>query len=196
MKNTHIGIGLFAVAILLAGVVLPRPLPPSIQVVKEIIEKEKLGAFVGPDILSDFLTFNGIQRNYFRRAMVTATTTPCVIIVTATSTLVFATADFDISSSTQATVATFAKNPATTGSYATTTVLAQLGIAAGAKASIFVQGTSTVNLAGTPAPTGSGTDAAFTFVPNDKLILGFAGGQHPTSGQPTGVCQAEFLNVR
>lgn len=190
MKNTLIGIGLLAV-VAVVGVVYPRPLPT--QVVKETIEK--LGAFAGPDFITDFLTFNGIRHTYYRIGMTSATTTPCVQVITGTSTLDFFSADFVISSSTEATVATLAKNPVGTGSYATTTVLAQLGIAAGAKATMFVQGTSTVNLAGTTAANGAGVNADFVFLPGDKLILGFAGGQHVTSGRPTGTCQAEFLNL-
>lgn len=175
------------------GVVYPRPLPT--QVIKETIEK--LGAFPSPELLTDYLSFNGIRRFYNRQAIRTATTTICAFRAPkATSTLTFASWDLVISSSTQVTVLTIAK---AANGFATTTMLAEVGIAAGAKSTGYITGSSTVNLAGTTVP-GQGVLASFIFSPTtgttstsgDWLVFGFAGGQHPTTGRPTGTCQAEF----
>jgi hypothetical protein len=183
MKNTLIGLGLLAV-VAVVGVVYPRPLPT--QVVKETIKE--LGAFSGTEFLTDFLSFNGIKHLYpqGRVAMKSGTTTPCVFFPKASSTLVFATADFVISSTTQTTVATFGKGA---GDFSTSsTPLGSLTLTDSLKGRLTIMASTSAGTTGDPS-----VSTKFIFGPTDRLVLGFAGGQHPTTGRPTGTCQAEFI---
>ena len=178
-KQLLVSLGLLAV-VAVVGVVYPRPLPT--QVIKETIEK--LGAFSGTSFLTESLSFNGIEHLYpqGRISMVAATTTPCVFFPKASSTLVFATADFDISSTTQTTIATWGKGA---GNYSTaTTPYVSLTLTDGLKGRLTVVASSTGDTT---------IMEKFIFGPTDRLVLGFAGGQHPTTGRPTGTCQAEFI---
>lgn len=156
---------------------------PSKIVVQEKVSK--LGALASPEIQSPYVVFNGFWKDFVGRVtMTTGTTTPCVYVFDATSTLIAAHAQFTNASSTQALVATWGKNPKTTGTYATTTYLAQRRIAANEVATFSAFGAGTT--------TETNVDSPFLFGPGDKLILGLAGGQHPTPGLPVGTCSIEI----
>lgn len=165
--------------VLLGGLILGA----GVWIAPEKVVMKSFGSLSSPEIPSPYLVINGFWKDFWGRiTMKTGTTTPCVFIFSATTTVRAAHAQFTNASSTQALVATWGKNPKTTGTYATTTYLAQRRIAAGEVASFTAWGATT---------TETNVDSPFLFGPGDKLILGLAGGQHPAPGLPVGTCSVE-----
>lgn len=133
------------------------------------------GATPGPDISSPFLTVNGVKTWYNRQAMKTATTTVCAIkSPAATSTLVDASAQFSVST-TSASVITMARGAT---AYATTSIIgSQVAVSAGAQ----------VTMIGTTTAPGS------IFAPNTFFVVGMQG--NPGTYSPSGYCQAVFREL-
>ena len=141
-------------------------------------EEPVFGALSGPDIPSPYLTVNGLATWYGSMAMRSATTTVCAIqSPNVTSTLSFASANWDVSSTT-ASGLVMAKSAT---AFVTTTLLNdRLDIAANAKALLLA--TSTIAIEGQR-----------TFAPSQWLVIGMQGGVGSFS--PTGMCKAEFKSV-
>lgn len=147
-------------------------------------EQASGGSVTGPDSFYPCTSSNGVTQCKERKAFTVGTTTPNALrsLVSATSTLVQASCQFDVSSTTASTV-TFAK---ATTAYATTTVLATSTIAANAKANLVVA--STTPVADTTLGRLTLTDRIFA--PGDWLVVGMSGGAGTFS--PSGACSATF----
>lgn len=189
--NTKTLIALLAVAavITFVGVTFPRPLPTT------SITEKPLGVSSGTDVSGCF-TINGVTICAAKQAIRSATTTICALRspTFSTSTLISGGIRFTVSSSTQATQVTIVRssNPyATTTTNAITIVpLATSTIAAGLSPALSFMATNTY-----PAALENLTDLIEedrTFAPGQYLVVGFAGGQHVTTGRPTGSCTAQW----
>lgn len=152
---------------------------------KEIVSElsKQTGAFPSPNILSDYLTYNGREVRYpavqnFRKA----TSTVCSFVSpNATSTLTYAGISSQTGTSTALTL--YIAKAANTNS--TTTLLGGTGIAANARYTSIASTTPTV-----------GIDDKVVFAPNQNLNFNLKGGASDvvfrTSDSVTGVCHAEF----
>lgn len=168
------GIGLVAVVALVLGfVAYNRQTPVS----------PPFGAAAGPDFNSNGagFSFDGAREFDTQVGMIVASTTDCIIkSPAATSSLVFASAKYNVATGT-ATVITFGKGTV----FATTTLLgSQVTIASGAQAFIVASST-TLNY----------TSNDFVFAPNSYLVVGQQGGASGTNFNVTAnsnTCQARF----
>jgi hypothetical protein len=137
---------------------------------------------VGDDLIvtSTEYTIGGIRYTEVRQEMASATTTVCALASpNATSTLVNATADFTVSSTTASRV-TIAK---ATTPYATTTQIGQtIAISANAQDTILASTTAAQ----------IGAEVAI-FAPNAYTVVSMAGGVGTFS--PTGTCTATYRDV-
>lgn len=79
MDKAKLALLVAGVALVVGGLGLVLPGQPTVQVVKEVVER--LGAFSGPDITSDFLSVNGVSYEYRSQKFITGTTTVCQIEV-------------------------------------------------------------------------------------------------------------------
>lgn len=137
----------------------------------------QLGAVSGPDSSFPCETHNGVMQCFERTKMRTATTTVCSIkSPTASSTLVSAAAHFETASSS----ALLIEMGKATTPYATTTLLARLSNAAGAKASVIATTSATALTDGIVAPN--------SYI--NVMIAGAGGATSATA--PVGNCQATF----
>lgn len=187
-KQLLVALGLLAV-VAVVGVVYPRPLPTT------NVTNTPLGTVSGTDVSGCF-TINGVTTCAAKQAVRSATTTICALRspTFASSTLVSGGIRFTVSSSTQATQVTIVRssNPyATTTTNAVTIVpLASSTISAGLSPSLSFMATNTY-----PTVNENLTDLIAedkTFAPGEYIVVGFAGGQHVTSGRPTGSCTAQW----
>lgn len=139
-----------------------------------------LGATGSPDIPYNYLNVNGFRRYFYDAAFQTATNTVCSFrSPAATSTLTFASANFNVSS-TSASSFVFAK---ASTAYATTTAIGTAyTIAANAQATIIASTTASEISTG-----------ATVFAPYTYLNCGMAGGTGTFS--PTGRVKAMFTEV-
>src|SRR3990167_10631967 len=72
--NRNLIVPLIAIAaLIIGGISLVQPNEKTI--VERVIER--VGAFPGPDINSDYLSFNGVKHWYYSSKLRTATTTVC-----------------------------------------------------------------------------------------------------------------------
>lgn len=143
---------------------------------------QPLGALAGPDIPSPYLRWGDVAVFKAAQPMATATTTVCALqSPAATSTLLVASAKFDVSTST-ATNITLAKAAT---AFATTTDLGTQPLGANAQASFVITATST--------PGGAAwdiSDTATTFAPSTWFTVGVKGGKGTVS--PEGTCTATW----
>lgn len=140
-------------------------------------KSQPLGSVASPEVMSPWFTYGGV-RNWaaHTESLTVATTTVCALqSPAATSTLVFASITFKVSSTTASTI-TVAK---ATTAYATTTVLNTSSLGANAQGTLIV------------ASSTAGVDGNAVFSPNNYLVVGMAGGIGTFS--PTGTCQAEWV---
>lgn len=155
------------------------------RVVKETIEKPYnpvLGSQTGPDTYFPYIANNDVRTWSYSKKMAVATSTVCSIKApTATSTLLIATVNFGLASS-SVTVVDIAKST----SYAATTtkIGTTYNITAGSRAYIVA------------SSTGSVAGEATLFGPNDYLNVKIG----PTSGDglghaAIGFCRAEFVEI-
>jgi hypothetical protein len=145
------------------------------------VEQKETGAFPSTDITSERLSFNGIEKYYYRQALRTATTTPCSIkSPAATSTYTYDALKITTGTST-ATVWTFAK---ATTAFATTTQLGVFSLGSGAQGSM---------VASTSPSTGiTLIDDTRVLAPNTWLVWGVQGTTISGTSKLLGVCSAEF----
>lgn len=138
-------------------------------------EAPVLGAISGPDIPSPYLTVGGVTQWFSSMNMRPATTTVCSFLSPAvTSTLDFATAMFEVTSST-ASVISIAKSA---NAFVTTTALASdLSVSADTKAFIFASSTEAIN-------------GQRVFAPSQWIVVSMKGGAGGTTFSPTGYCRA------
>lgn len=164
MKNAFVSAAV-AVAVVLAGFMLVPKEEKPFRAQSEAVTE------------GNCYTFRGVNVCPNRVPMQTATTTVCAIkSPAATSTLVRASAQFRVSSSTASTI-TLAKAATFT---ATTTLLGQQYIiAAGAQATVVASSTTS----------NSGLQD-FVFAPNQYFVVGMSGGIGTFS--PSGFCNATF----
>jgi len=148
-------------------------------------DQTQVGALTGPIIPYNYFGFGGVLRVAGSMSMKTSTSTPCRIKgPAATSTLIFASADFRYSTSS----AIYVELGKTTNaaSYATTTSLGIYEMPANDAKTIIASSTPT-------------TGGKTTFNPNDWLVVKVAGATGATgvSGwtgfSPTGSCKAEWI---
>ncbi len=150
----------------------------------------KPGVVVGATPGSDFqspITIGGLPVYAARIPMRTATTTVCAFkSPSATSTLVYAAANFSVSSST-ATTWTWGR---AANAFATTTVLSSDMIIAGAAKGVIYASTT---------PANNLNDSKTVFGPGTFLVLSEIGGitaADPGTGfVPAGTCNAEFVAI-
>ena len=142
------------------------------------------GAVTGPDDSFPCKTSNGVTTCSERKALTTATTTPCAIkSPSATSTLIRATAMVTVASST-ATTWTIAK---AANAFATTTPMLQdITLASGVQGVLLFAGTST------PAGVAQVTDPKYVFAPNTFAVWGRAGTVEADTTLFKGACTATF----
>lgn len=147
---------------------------------------QTLGATPGADNYNECTSQNGVQTCMYKRALATATTTPCSILSpSATSTLAFATLRTSVATST-ATTWTLAK---ATSAYATTTRLGLFSLASGAF--------GTMSASTTPSGVVTATDDLQVIAPNTWLVWGVAGviDSARVSINFGGSCQAGFRTI-
>jgi len=177
MKTSTTVIGIIAViglilggtAVLRSGTIAPITEMPVIDT--------NVGAQSGPERNNPFECINGVCEFYNRVAYTTATTTVCAIkSPSATSTLIFGSANFTVSSSSASQVV-IAKSAT---AFATTTLLGQASLGANARGTILATTTPLDAL-----------DEDRTFAPNTFFVVGMAGGIGTFS--PAGACTAKFL---
>lgn len=215
------GVGaLVALVVALGASYLVKPDVPKQEkvnvekIINQIQEKMNLGAFPGQDFLVDYLNFNGIEKNFRRQTLRTATSTICSLRAprNATSTLAFAQIHVHNATAT-ALVLEVAK---ASGGFATTTTLVRgsdingqlFALGAQARNSIrFAEATyatSTPNAPTTVLVTASTLNPDFEFAPGDFLNVrvGGAAGDVDFGGNnavtyrnysPVGSCSAEFI---
>ncbi len=142
------------------------------------------GSVTGPDSYLPYTANNDVQTYSLRKQFTTGTTTVCAIkSPAATSTLMFASAQFTISS-TSASVVTLA---IAATPWATTTILNNQAVSANAQATVM--GSSTPVLA-------SGAINSLVVAPNQYFVVGMADGTaEATAGtfSPVGSCEAVFV---
>ena len=154
------------------------------KIAQEVKKMMPLGALAGPDIPSDYLHWGAGYGQYIYPTtvpMTTGTSTPCNIQAptNATSSLLFARAKFDSSSTTAMTIH-IARATLMTG---TTTLLGSaVSLGAGAQGTIVASTTSQGML-----------DPANIFAPGQWLTVGMQGSGGVANLAPTGVCQAFFI---
>lgn len=141
-------------------------------------EAPVLGALAGPEISSPYLSVNGVTEWFGSVTMKTATTTVCAIQSPAvTSTLTYASAVWDVSSST-ASISVMAKGA---DAFSTTTIIGT-NYQMGANVKGFMVASSTAF-----------TSGANIFAPSQYLVLSMQGGSGTFS--PTGYCKARFVSA-
>ena len=171
MNNKFIGVALIAILVIAIGAYM---FPKGNTIVERIV-----GAVSGPDTYFDYVANNDLQKFGQTKPLTTATTTVCAIkSPTATSTLIFGSVKFTVSSTTASTV-TLAK---ATTAFATTTSLGSASVGASAQATVVSKKT---------AAGGDGLDE--TFAPDTYFVVSMAGGVGTFS--PTGSCSAEFVRI-
>ena len=158
-----------------------------------------VGAIPGYDLMSSYINLNGVTQFPYSQKMTQGTTTPCAFVPSwsATTTLVRATAGFNIAS-TAATEITWGKAARTsatsTNLTATTTELGVKALAAGAKGSFTLTATTSNN--------GQlDSDLATVFAPGDAIVLSIAGGDttgdtSPVGLKPSGNCNFLFEEIK
>lgn len=136
-----------------------------------------LGAQPGPDLDSKCSTQNGMTICRERKALTTATTTPCAIkSPAATSTLAATYVAVTVASST-ATTWTFAK---ATSAFATTTYLDSFSLSSGVQGTMYSSATTT------------GVDIKQSIAPNTWFVVGRAGTTEADTTLFKGFCSAQF----
>lgn len=141
-------------------------------------EQASGGSVTGPDSFYPCTSSNGVTRCFERRGLTTATTTVCAIkSPSATSTLVSASVQFVVSTTTASRVSLAKAATA----YATTTSLGAADLAAGARGTFVASTTNTTNTT---------VDGLSVFGPSQYFVVGVQGGSGTFS--PTGSCQATF----
>lgn len=137
---------------------------------------ENLGAISSPDIQSNWIKVGGVQLFAGHQTMRTATNTPCAIQgPSSTSTLMFFSAQEDVSSTT----ASFVEIAKSATAFATTTSLGKLSIDANAQ--VYVTASTTAGQSG----------QANVFAPNQWAVMKQTGGNGTMS--PTGYCNAQWI---
>lgn len=180
MKAQNIFIGIVAVIVLALGVTFPHSQTVIQQVAKDT-KSAVVGAFAGPDIYSEYLTFNGTEFHYASVPMRTATTTVCSIKTpNSTSTITSGMVLFRTSSTSASTI-TIAKGVTPNAS---TTVIKTQAVAAGAQATVLVA-SSTMSAA---------AQVTNTFAPSTYVNVLMRKGIGTFS--PTGRCDVVFQTVR
>lgn len=176
--NNKIVATIAVIALLVGGIALFRG--PSTQVIKETIKE--IGAMPGNEIQGPEFVVGGISRFSTSKGLAKATTTPCVITApSATSTLESAGIRF-ASSSISASIVTIAK--AAKNTYATTTLINRVNVAAGIQGTIMASTTINTDVGGT------GVDPLLVFAPFANLVISMEGADSTFS--PSGVCHATF----
>lgn len=166
---------------------------PAERTVERIVER--LGAVSGTDVSGCF-SINGVTKCAQRQTLKTATTTICGLRapLNASSTLIGGGVQFILASTTQAlqVSVTRSENEFATSSGARVLVpLATSTITADTTGNnINFMATNTYITANENLTDLIANDRVFG--PGEYIVVGLAGGQHPTSGRPTGFCQAEW----
>lgn len=177
MNKTNIITAASILALLLgvANYVEPSQVVKTETLVREV-PSEEFGAIPGTTIPGSKFSVGGIQQTHVRQGFLTATNTVCSIKSPgATSSLLFAQARFNVSS-TSATKIQFSNST----NLATTSNAVSTGLfSIGANASVLVQASTTPS-------------AATLFSPNSYLLLGMYGATAGTVS-PTGYCEAVFV---
>lgn len=173
--NKKLLAGVVVVVLLILGVTFPRG--------NTVIERITAGAVSSPDILSPYFSYGGVRHWAGKQSMAQATSTFCAIQApAATSTLIWATANFTTSSSSaQTVVIAKASTP-----YATTTLLGTLAIAANAQGLVVATTTNT-----------NATDWQYGIIaPNAYITVGWSGALGGgVNSAPVGTCAAGFREV-
>lgn len=160
------------------------------------------GAMPGSEIFTEFFTVNGITTWYKRHdGLKAASTTPCALqSPAATSTLQFASIQLDVST-TSISIIEIAKSVSTDNTATTTKIGSVTTLSASATNVSIVAST-------TPSGTNAFADGAdagkvgsLIFAPNEWLVFKMIpddtdGDGTPGTVSPTGVCQAEFKELR
>jgi hypothetical protein len=164
-----------------AGQVLGQNLSSQVQIDNKM--SKELGAVASPDIPSRWLKVGGVTTHYRHMSMKTATDTPCALQApSATSTLVYATAHFDTTTTTNA-VLDIANDET---AFATTTKLMTTQ-------NITANETNTTYYASTTPTAAQGVNNLTTFSPDEYVVFKMGGGTNVFS--PTGYCTAVFRSV-
>ena len=173
---------LLVVAGIVLGVVFPRPV------------ERALSAFPGADFLVPRISFNGVPIISFDSALNNATSTLCSFRPRATSTLVFASARVDVSTSTDFQVAW---GKALNNNTATTTLLAERAESTNGLTLVLNAKTASTSASGAADSSTFGEDLAHVFGPNDylnfKLGAGFDTLGSSAANAFVGRCRAQFL---
>jgi len=150
-----------------------------------------LGAFAGPEITSPFLVFNGVEKWTFSQRFNKASSTLCQfkVPVSATTTLVYAMANFNTATATAVEIE-WGKSPAQS---ATTTSLGQHLLAAGTNA-VFVASTTLGSLNAINVGGSNNADPIFVIAPENYVALKWtAAATDETRHDIAGNCVAEFI---
>lgn len=145
-------------------------------------QEETLGAAASPDSPFNWASWGGVKSYYGSMSMSSATTTVCAIQSPAvTSTLDFASANFDVASTT-ASIVTMARSAT---QYVTTTLLSnELSISANAGGLVIASSTL------------MDANGGNVFAPSQWLVISMRGGAgNPTLFSPEGKCKAVFQSV-
>lgn len=146
----------------------------------EVITNTVKGSYT--EILSPYISFNGILHWYSNGGFTAATTTVCAVqSPAATSTLVSASVVLNVSSTTATTV-TLAK---AASAFATTTILSNQAVSANAQATIVASSSPVLT-------TGAIND--LVFAPSQWFVVSMAGGIGTFS--PSGTCRTEFAQLQ
>lgn len=137
-----------------------------------------IGAFSGPDIFADRLSFNGVDHLYFNSRLQQSTTTVCSFFPRATSTLIHASITFFESTSTSDVVEI---GKGTTNTATSTVFGGAFNVASDAQASIYATTTIANN---------DSQDLLFT--PLEYLVIN-RGGSATNDYTLLGFCNAEFI---
>lgn len=137
-----------------------------------------LGAATGPNLLFPFINLNGVTHLPYSAVFNRASTTLCSYKVTATSSLLYASATV----TTASTTATYYEWAKALGPAATTTSLGKFALGSGAQGTMIASSTGNQ----------SGVDSNVVFAPNTYLNLKVGGAAGDTNVL-VGTCKAMFI---
>jgi len=172
MKN-HIVTAI--ISVVLAVVASVAVIPAGHDTIREV--QTRFGA-ASPDFSSQYVSWGNVRNWASRQDMYTASTTQCAMVSpSSTSTLMYASAKFDVSSTTAMTVAMY---KSATPFAQTTQIGSSVALSANGKGFILASTTA--------AQQASGVNV---FAPNTYLVVFSTGGTGTYS--PVGSCQAQWI---
>lgn len=197
METTHKAVLVAALTALViaGGVALLTPKTTTEKTIERVVQ-ETLGAIPGTDVSGPDFSIGGVKKFYAQQTLTTGTTTVCRLrsSAQASSTLISGGIRFIQASTTQAILiaVTRSENQFATSTGARILVpLATSTITADTTGNhINFMATNTYPVANENLTDLIANDRVFA--PGEYIVVSMAGGQHPRSDLPTGVCQAEW----